>query len=209
MNPVHRATLLTTASRQQERSWNSSRDVNAFICPLQGSPAPHGPAETTSSPKTGWEEEKQTQTVRMAVGFVLGRKGPECLWLQCQQQPCRWALSTRQPLRACSLTVCTWQGHSPPDLVRAAVQEGIASKAHGESHQNTTPPCQWAWSRQPSDAGPWPLQVAKWPLLLACVQKRVNTVVFCVASKSQEEQCEDLGLLCLELEEDPGHALCF
>lgn len=47
--------------------------------------------------------------------------------------------SHRQALWACSLTACTWQGHSPPNLVRAAVQEGIASKAHWESHQKTTP----------------------------------------------------------------------
>lgn len=61
------------------------------------------------------------------VADISAGKNPEFPWLGVGSHLAE-KLSTRRALCTCSLTACTWQGHSPLNLVRAAVQEGIASK---------------------------------------------------------------------------------
>lgn len=67
------------------------------------------------------------------VAVICAGKTPKFPWLGVGSHLAD-KLSTREALCTCSLTACTWHGRSPLDLVRAAVQEGIASKAHHETH---------------------------------------------------------------------------
>lgn len=77
-------------------------------------------------------QDKENETLWRVTGISSG-KNPACLWLGVGSHLAD-KLPTRQALCTCSFTPCSWQGRSPLDLVRAAAQEGIASKARYETH---------------------------------------------------------------------------